>query len=384
MKKILHFFEEVETTDSRKSFEAFTRCKGNIIFGAKNDLPNIIGTFFLIVAIIMLYLIFIFPAALDYQYNALAIIIAICCILPITTLLNVTMTEPGVLLKGDLPDPKQQQQQQTVEELESTTQSNKNFAEVESIRNGSNHILLVEGSQNQIELNLEVPSIYKVRYCSTCKIMRPSKASHCKFCNHCVEGFDHHCFWVGTCIGIRNQRAFLIFLQSSLIVAILTFCQCSLNLYHQYLDIYNLWILMFKEASIPIIVIYGIYFCCGCWTQQSYLNVIIIMIMFILPIIYSAVLINIEDAYKDYRYYDNPFLTFLVTIILLVCCCFLLPFNSINCYYISLGKTAKQQKSEDQFYIKKQSLLKTKHSSSEVFQNLVKFYTSPIPISRNQ
>ncbi|CAD8151788.1 unnamed protein product [Paramecium pentaurelia] len=375
MKKILHFFEQIETTDNQKSFEAFTRCKGNILLGAKNDLPNIIGTLILIVILIMLYLIFIFPAALDYQYNALAIIIAIFCILPILTFLNVTMTEPGVLLRGDLPDPKLQQQQQLVQELEQTSLSNQNISEEQIQRNGQNQILLITESQNQMEQNIELPSIYKVRYCSTCKIMRPSKASHCKFCDHCVDGFDHHCFWVGNCIGIRNQRAFLLFLQSSLIVIILTLCQCSLN---------QLWLLMFKQASIPIIAIYGLYFFCGCWAQQSYLNVIILMFMFILPIIYSAILINIEEAYKNYRYYDNPFITILITIIVLICFCFLLQVNILNCYYISLGKTVKQVKQEDQFYLNKQSLIKPKQSVSKVFRNLWHFYTYPIPISRNK
>lgn len=58
--------------------------------------------------------------------------------------------------------------------------------------------------------------------------------------------------------------------------------------------------------------------------------------MFILPIIYSAVLMNIEYAYKNYRYYDNPFITILITIIVLACFVMLLPVNGINCYYISI------------------------------------------------
>ena len=32
--------------------------------------------------------------------------------------------------------------------------------------------------------------IYQGRHCSTCKIQKPPKASHCRVCNNCVRGFD--------------------------------------------------------------------------------------------------------------------------------------------------------------------------------------------------
>eukprot|EP00759_Apiculatamorpha_spiralis_P015016 PhF_6_TR21703/c0_g1_i2/m.30997/K16675/ZDHHC9_14_18; palmitoyltransferase ZDHHC9/14/18 len=49
-------------------------------------------------------------------------------------------------------------------------------------------------------------------WCTTCKIIRPIGTSHCRSCDACVRGFDHHCFIVGACIGERNVRWFVLFL----------------------------------------------------------------------------------------------------------------------------------------------------------------------------
>jgi len=53
---------------------------------------------------------------------------------------------------------------------------------------------------------------YELRYCKTCELDKPPKATHCKFCNNCVKGFDHHCMMIGNCIGIRNRKIFWYFL----------------------------------------------------------------------------------------------------------------------------------------------------------------------------
>lgn len=50
-----------------------------------------------------------------------------------------------------------------------------------------------------------------LKYCHTCQIFRPPKASHCHHCDNCVEEFDHHCHWLSNCIGRRNYKSFFLF-----------------------------------------------------------------------------------------------------------------------------------------------------------------------------
>ena len=51
-----------------------------------------------------------------------------------------------------------------------------------------------------------------VSFCSSCLVRRPIRSKHCSVCDKCVARFDHHCPWVGNCIGEKNHTYFIFYL----------------------------------------------------------------------------------------------------------------------------------------------------------------------------
>ncbi|KAL6651609.1 hypothetical protein ACP70R_010534 [Stipagrostis hirtigluma subsp. patula] len=51
-------------------------------------------------------------------------------------------------------------------------------------------------------------------FCTYCSKPKPPRAHHCRSCKMCVMDMDHHCPFIGNCVGASNHRAFVIFLIS--------------------------------------------------------------------------------------------------------------------------------------------------------------------------
>ena len=66
---------------------------------------------------------------------------------------------------------------------------------------------------SELPIKIVHKGVFKqTKICSTCNIVRPFRASHCKDCDNCTLRFDHHCPWLGNCIGKRNYIFFYFYL----------------------------------------------------------------------------------------------------------------------------------------------------------------------------
>ncbi|XP_039010856.1 probable protein S-acyltransferase 3 [Hibiscus syriacus] len=143
------------------------------------------------------------------------------------------------------------------------------------------------------EVKLATGETVQVKFCETCLLYRTPRASHCSICNNCVQRFDHHCPWVGQCIGERNYTFFICFISSSTTLCIYVFT-CS-------------WVNILKQD-------------CGFWTAVSrdVTSVILILYCFIvvwfvggLTVFHFYLISTNQTTYESFRYrYDrkaNPF-----------------------------------------------------------------------------
>ena len=81
----------------------------------------------------------------------------------------------------------------------------------------NNEYAYYDNRKSIIKVNIQ-GHMTNLNYCYTCFHFRPPRTSHCAECDNCVENFDHHCLWMGTCIGKRNYRYFY------LVVTLTTLC----------------------------------------------------------------------------------------------------------------------------------------------------------------
>ncbi|KAJ8401762.1 hypothetical protein AAFF_G00377330 [Aldrovandia affinis] len=175
-------------------------CDGRVMMARQKGVFYL--TLFLIVGTCALFFAFECPYLAINLSPAIPVVAVVLFLFVVAMLLRTSFSDPGVLPRA-LPE-------------EAT------FIEME-IEAANGNVPAGQRPPPRIR-NVQINSqIVKLKYCYTCKIFRPPRASHCSICDNCVERFDHHCPWVGNCVGKRNYRYFYLFTLSLSLLTIFIF-----------------------------------------------------------------------------------------------------------------------------------------------------------------
>ena len=75
------------------------------------------------------------------------------------------------------------------------------------------------GGENEVEEDeygeegeQDVVMFVELKYCTVCHLEQPLRSKHCKSCDQCIATHDHHCPWIGNCVGERNKARFYYYL----------------------------------------------------------------------------------------------------------------------------------------------------------------------------
>ena len=179
-------------TRKKWSGDIYFSLKGKMLLGPCSFRPTLLS-FTAITIPVFLFLIFNSDFLSKRISAVIPIIIFVLYSLTIYLLMKVSFSDPGILLRFPL----------------------------------KNNIIEDKKDRRIFQLGY----IQKYKFCSSCSIMRPLRSTHCGDCNNCVEKFDHHCPWIGSCVGKRNYKYFFGFLLNLNILLFLIIIFCLYNIF---------------------------------------------------------------------------------------------------------------------------------------------------------
>ena len=145
--------------------------------------------------------------------------------------------------------------------------------------------------------------IREYKICDTCYIVRPLRSTHCGICDNCIYRFDHHCPWIGTCVGKRNYPYFFIFLILLNLFQVYTAAVCIAHIVKKILDIKNNIISDTKKKKDSILV--------GSVIMSLYLIIYVLLTMIFTTglLFYHIRIVKNDMTTKEElkKFFKNPF-----------------------------------------------------------------------------
>jgi palmitoyltransferase ZDHHC9/14/18 len=184
-------------------------CGGRCVTGPSIDKGYLTGTWSFLIVAPALHFGLVAPAVMKTGHTAeqaLVIVSVVMFLATICTMLATSLTDPGIIPRRAL--------QKALPGLSEKVAANMQLPDNLIMKDESPCTLPLPPSFTEEQERLG----YK--WCETCLIVRPPRASHCPYCDNCILRMDHHCPFVGNCIGQRNYAYFVSFLLSSSILGI--------------------------------------------------------------------------------------------------------------------------------------------------------------------